>query len=188
MSPPPPSQWLRLTHLYTLGVKGRFLEGLRRWGRRRGWGCGWLGHLLLRLRLLGRHVVLLGSSEEVGPRKEPRDVDRQGDEMGAWAASCPFYPGQEPPERGWVRARATAADYKRKKHQQGTADNCVLSPGLGLPAPSPSPSSPLPHTPHGLHRQDMKADPFLSIGGHPEGPGKQSLSKMPESSQRDELT
>ena len=145
MSPPPPSQWLRLTHLYTLGVKGRFLEGLRRWGRRWGQGCGWLGHLLLRLRLLGRHVVLLGSSEEVGPRKESRDVERQGDEMGAWAASCPFYPGQEPPERGWVKARATAADYKRKKHQQGTADNCVLSPGLGLPAPSPSPS---PHTSH----------------------------------------
>lgn len=104
-----------------------------------------------------------------------------GIETGDWAASLSFYSGQEPPQRGWVRARATVADYKRKKHQQGTADNCVLSPGLGLPAPSPhSHSSKPPPLGH--------VDPFLPIGRNPEGPGKQDLSKMPASSQRDELT
>lgn len=107
-----------------------------------------------------------------------------GNETGDWAASLPFYPGQEPPQRAWVRARAAATDYKRKKHQQGTADNCVLSPGLVLPAPSPSPLTSHPSQPLPLGQ----ADPFLPIGGNPEGPGKQALSKMPASSQRDELT
>lgn len=69
-------------------------------------------------------------------------------EIADWAASLPFYSGQEPPQRGRVRARATVADYKRKKHQQGTADNCVLSPGLGLPAPSHSPHTSHSHSLH----------------------------------------
>lgn len=131
MSSPPSSQWLRLTHLHTLGVKGRLLGGLRSWGRGRGWGWSCLGSFLLRLGLLRRHVALLGSSAEVRPKGIKRCRQSLGHETGDWAASLPFYSGQEPPQRGWVRARATVADYKRKKHQQGTADNCVLSPGLG---------------------------------------------------------
>lgn len=138
MPSPSTSPWLRLTHLYTLGVKGRLLGGLRSWGRGRGRGC--LGRLLLRLRLLGRHVTLLGSSVEVGPRKEARDASL-GNEQETRPPPLSFYSGQEPPRRGWMRARATVADYKRKKHQQGTADNCVLSPGSGPPAPSPSPGT-----------------------------------------------
>lgn len=63
---------LSVTHLHTLRVKGRVLEGLR--SRGRGWssGCGWLGSLLLGLRLLGRHAVL-GSPVEVGPKKGPKE-------------------------------------------------------------------------------------------------------------------
>lgn len=113
-----------------------------------------------------------------------QEMQRLGNEIGDWATSLPFYPGQEPPQKGWVRARAAATDYKRKKYQQGTADNCVLSPGLGLPAPSPSPHSSHPSWLPPLEQ----ADPFLPIGGNPEGLGKQAPSKMPAASQRDELT
>lgn len=37
---------------------------------------------------------------------------RLGDETGDWAASLPFYPGQQPPQRGWVRATATGLTIK----------------------------------------------------------------------------
>lgn len=114
---------------------------------------------------------------DLGKNQEMR---RLGDKTGDWAASLPFYPGQEPPQRGSVRARATAADYKRKKHQQGTADNCVLSPGLGLPVPFSS-----PHTSHSSQPPPLgQTDPFLPIGGNSRGTGKQTLSKMPVQPER----
>lgn len=86
---------------------------------------------------------LLGSSEEVGPRKESRDVDRQGDEMGAWAASpCPFYPGQGP-QRGWGEQEAATADYKRKKHSRAQLTTVYCHQVWGYQPPPPA--LPPPH-------------------------------------------
>lgn len=161
---------LGFTHLHTLGVKGRVLGGLRSWGR--GWSsgssCGWLGSLLLRFRLLGRHVVL-GAPVEVRPKKEAKEERSPlREKREDWKASPCFYPGQEPPQRGRVSARATAAGYKRKKQQQGAADISVLSPVWGHQFPL-HPPTPI-HTPHSSQPAPLEQmDSSLPIGGNQRG-------------------
>jgi hypothetical protein len=57
------------------------------------------------------------------------------------------------PTEGLGRAAATAADYKRKRHQPGAADISVLSPGLSHQSilPHPSPAHPHPPCTHLTH-------------------------------------
>ena len=110
-----------------------------------------------------------------------------GDETGGRAASLPFYPGQEPPQRGWVRARATVLTIKGRNTGRVQLTTVYCHQVWGDKPPSPT--TPSLHTSHSSWPPPLgQADPFLPISGNPEGPGKQTLSKMPESSQRDELT
>lgn len=84
---------LGFTYLHALWVKGRVLEGLRSGGGSWSRGCSWLGSLLLRLWLLGRHDIL-GSPVEVGTRKEPKEERwLLREKMGDWKACPCFYSG-----------------------------------------------------------------------------------------------
>lgn len=128
---------LAFTYLHTLGVKGRVPEGLGSWGRSWGRGCSWLGSLLLGLRLLGRHVAL-GFPVEVGPKNGGKVAPEREDGRLEGLPLLLFWVGA--PTEGLVRAGTTAADYKRKRHQQGAADISLLSPVRPPPlSPHPNP-------------------------------------------------
>ena len=140
-------------------------------------GSGFLGGMLSCWALPRRWD--LGRNQEMWSAREMRW------ELGPPPA--PFILGRSPQRgAGWKREQLLLTIKGRNTSRvQLTTVYCHQVWGYQPPPPALPPTL---HTPHGLHLGDRKADPFLSIGGHPEGPGKQSLSKMPESSQRDELT